>query len=69
MLEISLIACMLTVVYFKSPMVKPAPHESRQEADAYESKSEGDDIPRKHPGDLRGVLERDTVRLKLVDQN
>jgi hypothetical protein len=69
MLEISLIACMLTVVYFMSPMVKPAPHESRQEADACESKSESDDVPRKHTGGLRGVLERDTIRFKLVDKN
>jgi hypothetical protein len=69
MLEISLIACMLTVVYFKSPMVKPAPHEFRQEANAYESKSESDDIPREHTRDLRGVLERNTIRLKLVDNN
>jgi hypothetical protein len=59
---------MLTVVKVISPIKKPAPHESRQEADAYESKSESDDIPREHTGDLRGVLERDTIRFKLVDK-
>jgi len=57
----------LTVVKVVSPVMKPAPHKSRQQADASESQSESDIIPRDHPGDLGGVLERDSIRFKLVD--
>jgi len=45
-----------------------APYESSQQADAGESESQGNDITREHTGDIRGVLERNPIRLKLINK-
>jgi hypothetical protein len=58
----------LTLVNVSLKAIVQAPHESSQQADADESESQGNDITREHTGDIRGVLERNPIRLKLINK-